>query len=454
MQIREMRTRQREVDAEMRRLDRFEELTEPQSVNYQSLREETIRLSRDILNDAVRTGAYTVENGTPTGDDHSGSRPAGADLRSRALNAVERSSKDYGVADHASERVTVALERDTDPESRLAKYVLETSDPEYFRAFSAWFNDPVSGHREWTGPEVDAHRRVKALARTMNIGTPGSGGFLVPFALDPQINISNTGSIDPMRQVSSVRLTAVIEQRFITSTGVVSSWDAEEAEVSDDSPTLLEPVITSFKGQGFIPVSLELYEDSNLASQVSNLFADSKTQLEANAFTLGTGTGQPKGAITAVSAVGTSVVASALTGLAIADIVANQNALPPRWRTNAKFMANLTMINAARQIPMYANGPSIVNDATTPPRCFGWELRENSTMDGTIGAGTTNDYVWLGGDFSQYQITDRIGSMIELVPTLMGPNRRPSGQRGFYMHWRTGGDVLIPDAFRLTNYSG
>jgi len=29
----------------------------------------------------------------------------------------------------------------------------------------------------------------------------------------------------------------------------------------------------------------------------------------------------------------------------------------------------------------------------------------------------------------------------------------PTGQRGFVMHWRVGADVLIADAFRLSNFS-
>jgi hypothetical protein len=43
--------------------------------------------------------------------------------------------------------------------------------------------------------------------------------------------------------------------------------------------------------------------------------------------------------------------------------------------------------------------------------------------------------------------------MIELIPTLFKGAFRPSGQRGFHMHWRTAGKVIIPDAFRLLNYS-
>ena len=35
----------------------------------------------------------------------------------------------------------------------------------------------------------------------------------------------------------------------------------------------------------------------------------------------------------------------------------------------------------------------------------------------------------------------------------VGTNRRPTGEMGWYLHWRTGGDVLVADAFRLTNHS-
>ncbi|WP_410620652.1 phage major capsid protein [Amycolatopsis sp. cmx-8-4] len=450
MTIEETAIRQRVIDARMRELDRHDKLTTPQETEWQQLRTESLVLQRVLLDDAYRKG--NIEDGTPSDNGHV-ERP-GNELRGRALKAVEQSAREHGVPDTASERVTVALERDTDPDGRLARYVVEASDANYLTAFRSWMNDPTNGHRMWNDAELSAYRRVTALSRAMSLGTTTAGGFLVPYALDPQIRLSGTGSIDPMRQVSSVKLTALNEQRFVTSAGVSASWDPEAQEVSDDSPVLAQPAITAFKGQAFIPVSLELFEDSDLTTQVGNLFADAKTQLEANAFTLGTGAAQPKGVVTAVAAVGGSVVTSALTALALVDIVANQNALPPRWRTNAKFMANLSMINSARQIPLYANGPSIVNDATVPPHCFGWELLENSNIDGTIGAGASNDYVWLSGDFSQYQITDRIGTMIELIPTLFGAAGRPTGQRGFHMHWRTGGDVLIPDAFRLTNYSG
>lgn len=64
------------------------------------------------------------------------------------------------------------------------------------------------------------------------------------------------------------------------------------------------------------------------------------------------------------------------------------------------------------------------------------------------------DYVVLSGDFRQYVIVDRIGTVIEYVPHLFGAAAaRPTNQRGFLMHFPTGGDAIITDAFRLKNYS-
>lgn len=184
------------------------------------------------------------------------------------------------------------------------------------------------------------------------------------------------------------------------------------------------------------------------------LFADSKAQLEATAFTTGTGTGQPKGLITALVAAGGSVVLATGTNvLAQADLYTNQAALPARWRPNARWMMNLSILNGFRQLPQATGlNYSVVDDSGPRPKALGWEVRENSTMDGTL-TGAAADYAVVSGDFRQYAIVDRLGATIVPVPVVVGANRRPTGSRGWYLHWRTGGDVLVADAFRLSNYS-
>lgn len=377
----------------------------------------------------------------------------GDDQRAHALTVNEAADS---VPDDVRQNVALALENDADPESRMARYVIATGDRHYRAAFRKWLRDPLSGHYEWSSEEREAYSHMQAEARAMSLSVGAAGGFLVSYELDPQILISGAGSRNPIRDVARVELTALNETRFVTSLGVTASWDPENTEVSDDTPPLVQPAITAFKGQAFVPVSFEAYEDTpDLAGQVQTLFVDAKAQLEATAFTLGTGIGQPRGVVTAVAAAAGSVLTSGGSAISLADVTANQNALPPRWRPNGKFMANLNVINAARQMPAGTGlSSSLVDDSTTPPKMLGWDLLENSVIDGTIAAGTTHDYVLLSGDFKQYIIADRVGTTIEFVPNLFGANGRPTGTRGFLLHWRTGADVVIPDAFRLTDYNG
>lgn len=68
-------------------------------------------------------------------------------------------------------------------------------------------------------------------------------------------------------------------------------------------------------------------------------------------------------------------------------------------------------------------------------------------MDNTIAAGNP---VLIYGDFSSnYVITQRVGSSVELVPHLFGSNRRPTGQRGMLLWARYGADSINDSAFRM-----
>lgn len=406
------------------------------------------RLRELAANPANREEGATFRGSAPQHDRSDGQ---GTTARSAALRANERAGF---LPEQARAHMERMLREDDDPDNRLARYVATTSDREYLRAFGKWMRDPVSGGHEWTPEEREAVQRVRQAERAMTLGTGTAGGFLVPYELDPNIIIASTGYVDPMREVARVETTAFNEKRFVTSTGVTTAWYAEEAEVADNSPALLQPTITCRKAMSFVPVSFELYEDSDIARQIGALFTEAKAAEEARVFTTGAGTTEPRGIITAVSAVAGSVLATGTNALANGDVYANQAALPARWRPRARFMANLSIINGYRQL-VKASGltESLVDDAGATPRMAGWEVRENSNMDGSLAA-TANDYALLSGDFQQYAIVDRIGTTLETVPHLFGANRRPTGQRGFLMHWRTGADVLVADAFRLSNYSG
>jgi HK97 family phage major capsid protein len=374
---------------------------------------------------------------------------AGTELRSQALRANDR-------AEFLPEKVREHMERqlreDDDPTDSMAEATVALSDRAYFRAFAKVFNDPLSGGHEWTDKERAAVQKVRWLQRSLNL-TGATGGFLVPYELDPQILIAGVGAVSPLRQIARVATTTQNEKRFVTSLGVVSTWTPEEQEQTDDSPALLQPTITCKKGQAFVPVSYELFEDSDIAQQIGALFADAKAVQESLGFTLTQANG-PTGLITAlVAAGGSTVIATGTNVLAQADLYANQAALPARWRPNAKWMMSLPILNGFRQLPQATGlNYSVVNDSTSPPTALGWDIYENSNMDSTLSGGAA-DYLVVAGDFQQFAIVDRWPASMELIPNLVGANRRPTGQRGFVTHFRTGSGVLIADAFRLSNYS-
>jgi HK97 family phage major capsid protein len=424
--------------------------------NYRTEAEDRLARADELRSAAADTRNHEAGVSYDRGDQDGDRRSTRDDdprsaIRSEALRANERAEFLPAASRAYMER---AIRDDDDPNNGLARATIALSDRNYFRAFSKLLNDPVSGAHLWTPEERQAVQRVKDEARSLTLATSGTaGGFLVPYELDPQILIANAGAISPLRQISKVVTTSQNVKKFVTSLGVTTHWDPEETETTDDSPTLLQPSITCKKGAGFVQVDYELFEDSDIAQQVGNVLADAKAVQEALSFTITQSNG-PNGIITAlVAAGGSTVIATASNVLAQADLYTNQASLPARWRPNAKWMMNLSIINGFRQLPQATGlNYSIINDSTSPPTALGWPVYENSNMDGTL-TGAAADYAVLSGDFHQFAIVDRIGTSIELIPNLMGANRRPIGSRGFYMHWRTGSDVLIPDAFRLSNYS-
>lgn len=371
------------------------------------------------------------------------------ELRGRALTAVER---DEAASDHAREHASRFLERAGDDTAAAAQWALVASDPDYMGAFRKALADPTAGHMTWTGREREAWVRSQDVMRAMNLGSTSAGHALVPFSLDPSIVQTNSGIVNPFRQVSRSVTIASDVWHGVTSDGITAEWLAETSEAADATPTFSQPAIKAEKAAAWIEVSIELNMDApTFAQELGGLIADAKDRLEGAAFTTGTGSGQPFGVVSRVAAVTASrVAATTNNSFGVEDVYSTIEALPPRHQPNATWMAALPIINRVRKFAT-GSGPqhAFVADlaAGQPPTILGKPLYECSTMDGTIGTG--DDDVLLVGDFTSYAIVDRIGASVELVPHVMGANRRPVGVRGFFAFWRVGADVTNTAAFRL-----
>jgi HK97 family phage major capsid protein len=372
--------------------------------------------------------------------DGAGRSTSAKDIVERAMTAVERNAE-RSYTDEQRDATTRLLERSTRSTAKIAEYILQTGSPEYQAEFEAF----VQTQGRSFGP---------LLQRAAMSLTTANGGAMVPYILDPSVMLTNSGVNNPVRQAARVETIAGSnEWRGVTSAGVTAEWLAEGAEAADASPTFAQPAIPTFKGAAYLFGSYEVLADSGFASQVQMLIGDAKDRLEGTAFTTGNGTSAPQGFITGKVAAG-SLVASATTDtFAVADVYNTQAGLAPRFRNSrSAWMANVSIMNRIRQFDA-GGGSSLWAQlaAAAPADLLGQPIYETSDMDGTITA-LADNYVLAYGDWQQaYIIVDRVGVEVYYDNLVLGANRRPTGQAGFFAFWRTGGEVVVPEAISLLN---
>lgn len=457
------------TEDEVRSLDEqvaeFETLTaelaplEERAAKIEAVRAAAVEPTNRTSGDATRRAPVAGTKATETfdlgtvrslgGAARGGDRTAAAELRSRALDAIEGVDKgNEALTDEMRANATRLVERDR--KGSIANHILLTGSPEYRSAFEKVIENPFNGSATWTTDEGEAMRTALSL-------TSANGGYLVPFLLDPTIILTNNGATNPMRALADVRTVDVNVWHGVSSAGVTAEWIAEATQVADASPTFSQPTITCFKADAYIQASWEVIADSGISSELSMLIADAKDRLEATAFTVGTGSGQPNGVVTAVSGITASRVAgsSGAGGAAdfvVGDVYAVQNALPPRYRANASWLGEQTTYNKIRQFAT-GTGPQHAFWAdlgmNIPAQLLGRPVYEASNMDNTIVSGSNDDVLLLGDFRKGFKIIDRIGLTMLFEPLVKGANQRPTGESGWVAYWRVGSDAVDTNAFRL-----
>ncbi len=401
---------------------------------------------REAAKDPRRVISYSTGSNTT-----SRSGPFGSQ-RDGAARVVDEAFRSGDLPDHAAETVTKLLDEGREADQSLAaRWATAVGDPAYRDAFVKLMADPDKGHLMWNARELAAYQTANEVRTAMSL-TDGNGGHLVPLTLDPSVLITSAGSINPMRQVARQVKTMTDTWKGVTSAGVTAEWLAEGVEAADAGPTLAGPEIPTFKGSAFVPYSYEVDMDArNFLPEIAKLLTDGYEQLLATAFVTGNGTTAPKGFVTALDGTASEVAPTTVETFAAADLYKLIEAVPARFRANAAWQANLSILNLIDQFET-TNGskkfPELENN-----RLLRKPVYENSNMDGSFSAAATADNFLLAvGDWAQsYVIVDRIGSTIELIPNLVGTNRRPTGQRGAFLWGRVGGDAVNINGLRLLN---
>jgi HK97 family phage major capsid protein len=372
------------------------------------------------------------------------------DLRARATTLVERDNQrhTWALPDDKAQAATLRVEENP----LVARHILLTGSEEYRQAFRAYMSDPLGNE----------HRM-----RAIQLGN-ASGGYLLPYVLDPTIVLTNNASANPFRRISRVVQTTSNAWQGVNSAGVNAALVAEGATAADAAPSDFAQIqVPPKKFAAWVLATYEAADDTNFGEQLPGLFADAKDRIESSYFATGSGTNAPLGIAAAQGTGGR--VAPATTGTAfngtaaIPDVYNLQAALPPRFRNSAKaaWVGNLVTLNKVRALDIYGGGSFWANlTSNTPASLLGQPVYEasdfNSTMTGTSAASGTASITLMFGDWNQFIIADRVGVSMLYDPMIKGTGsaaQLPAGEAGWYMFWRTGSTTGTLNGFKYLTIS-
>lgn len=375
-------------------------------------------------------------------------RMSTGEARDMALRTLDSRGGSAHLRSDEKDHLEVQIRRNSD----VARRIIVTENDAYRSAWMKLVTDPDA--RMFLSDEERDAMKAYVEYRAASLTTT-AGGFGVPVFIDPSIILTAQGSGNPFLSIAKQVDVNTNAWKGVSSAGVTWSFDTEAAEVSDDAPTIAQPSVTVHMARGFIPYSIEIGEDyPSFASEMSTLLAEGYDELLVDKFTRGSGTGEPFGVLTVLSASAGNRVTVTTAGVNFSadDPYKVWKAVPQRFRRSASWLMSVDVNNKLRQL-----GTANVFHAFTEnlpaewaDTFFGKTAYESPYMPDTTTTTSGNNGLAIVGDFRNYVIARRTGMSVELVPHLFSTGANlPSGQRGWFAYARLGGNVVNTAAFRI-----
>lgn len=346
----------------------------------------------------------------------------------------------------AVQRLVETRSADTDGNS-IGRRLLLTENEHYRSAFLKHLQ--YGNTAAWSPEEARAVNEF----RTQNITTDTSGGFGIPVLIDPTIIVTTGTTASPLLNAMQIKTITNDVWRGVSAAGVAWSFDAESAEVSDDTVTFAQPTVSAHMARGYVPYSIEFGQDyPGAASELGRLLMVGYDDLLANKLSTGTGTNEPWGIFVALDAntnAETAVTTNAVFGAADIDKV--WAALPEKWRARASWFMSVGYENSIRgfgsgtatsrfTVDQTREGISLLNGRPVI-------LSDYAPAPATT---TTARNILCVGDFSNYVLAQRAGMSVEVIPHVIGTtSNRPTGERALFAFARVGADSVLDTSFRL-----
>ena len=283
------------------------------------------------------------------------------------------------------------------------------------------------------------------IRAAMSTTTGSEGGYTVATEFSRTL-------IQKMKQEFAVRSVA---SSIMTSTGAqmlfpTTDATAEEGEivgqnaaVSNLDTTFGQASLDVYKySSKSIALPFELLQDAmfDIEAYIQTLLRIRLGRIQDKHHTLGTGTGQPKGILTAAVA-GKVGATGQTTSITYDDLVDLEHAIDPFYRAAGRYMMHDDTLRVLRKLkdtqgrPIFVPGYETGNPGGAPDRLLGREIVINQNMP--VMAANAKSVLF--GDFSKYLVRDvmdvTLFRMTDSAYTL-------KGQVGFVAFCRSGANMV------------
>lgn len=282
------------------------------------------------------------------------------------------------------------------------------------------------------------------IRATLSTTTTTEGGYTVPVDVASQI-------ADVLKAYGGVRSVANVissaqgnDINFPTSDGTseVGELIGQNTTATAADPTFGVVTLSTYKfSSKIVAVPYELLQDSNadIEAFIVRRLGDRLGRVQNSFFTTGTGTGQPKGVVTAAASGKVGTTGQTLTVIAD-DLIDLIHSVDPAYRAGpCRFMMNDATLKVIRKLKDSQNRPIFLP---------GYDGLGNAMGDSILGYGVTinqdmavpaaNAKSILFGDFSRYTIRDVMGMTLFRFEDSAYAKL---GQVGFLAWMRTGGTL-------------
>jgi HK97 family phage major capsid protein len=298
----------------------------------------------------------------------------------------------------------------------------------------------------------------QTIRNTMSTTTNSEGGFTVQSSVSSQL-------IDYLKAYGGMRATSTVIQTtegnplsFPTTDGTseTGEWIAQNVTATGADPVFGTVALNVFKASSkIVAVPFELLQDSqvDIEAFVAQRLATRLGRITNTGFTVGTGTGQPNGIITAATTGVTAANAtSQVTAIVYDSIIDLIHSVDPAYRARrCAFMMNDASVKVIRKIKDGQSRPIFSPGWDVPPNGVAWTAPDTLcgypiiiNQDIAQMAASAKSIVF--GDLSAYYIRDVMQmSMFRFTDSAY----TKLGQVGFLAWMRTGGNLLDVNAAKL-----